>query len=89
MNYLEDEDENRNNVVITTKYFFVSMKFYWNDGYNGEPRKLYSQDVFKLDHYPSRKEIIYIMEGNSYERFELLSYNELTKEAYDAYKKDD
>jgi len=79
-----------------TKYFFASIKYNRSDPYTngGKWAEVIVDKVFELDHYPSREEILDIVYGRDSEEYkeyyflpDLLSYNELTKEAYNAYKK--
>lgn len=77
----------------TTKplYFFASVQYskpiydyYMHvDGYKSA---LYA-DVFVLDHYPSKEEIIQIVLGSNGEEIdqEIMSYSELSEEQYNAY----
>lgn len=84
----DSEDE------VRSKYFFASIKYKRSDPYynGGKWQGIIVDKIFELDHYPSRKEILDIVFGRDSSEYseyysipDLLSYNELTKEAYDAY----
>ena len=84
-----------------TKYFFACIKSKWETYENygmghgsyktGKYDKNTTTDVFSLDHYPNKKEIIdSVLERNTeYDEdtvYKIVSFNELTKEAYDAFR---
>ncbi len=69
-----------------TRYFFASIKYersydYYDnvDGYKTE----FVSGTFKLDHYPTEKDII--REIINDEKGDVISYSELSKEQYEAF----
>jgi len=72
---------------MSDKYFFACVEYQTYDDRINKWEKYTRSDVFTLDHYPTRKEIVkQIIYQNEYSvLLNILSYNELTKDAYDAY----
>ena len=72
----------------TDKYFFACVEYSTYDKYSGEWEKSTNSEVFKLDHYPTRVEIAdQLVRQSEYQiLLNIISYNELTKEDYEAYE---
>lgn len=72
---------------MSDKYFFACVKYQTFDEYKNQWEKSTNTEVFKLDHYPTRGEIVDLLMTQSEYRvlLNIISYNELTKEAYEAY----
>lgn len=80
------------NTMNQELYFSASVE-YWEPIYDyycnntGDYKKCITGNVFVLDHYPSKNEIIKIILGNNHKYIdcEVISYSELSKVQYDAY----
>ena len=68
---------------MSDKYFFACVEYQTFDEYKNQWEKSTNTEVFKLDHYHTRGEIV---DQSEYRvLLNIISYNELTKEAYEAY----